>query len=348
MTPTTRTCRKGATFHSPEPSENPYFSPPSLPRRSQTSLEDVTIDEKRRRAALALEDFDRIDGASPSASPTVQSYRDEGLPFPQGLLQNTINPASDYSDRMDYIKQESLAPLNERKASLRPQRQTRRAAPTFDSGLGSSIVTNKSSVGGAVGAITMSAAPASKTHLQRMSRHTRDIVNQHILQKLLAEPSYKDFHPIVGDCPRAIDQREIVCLRDLEKTLTLSAPVSKSYLDITEQLAHWNVSLKHRAKTADLYYQFCMSTITHVRTALTIGLNDHEQTRPQDRPYTEGYFTDLVAQVRQAALQISASREKEAKGEELDETDVTALVSPSFSPSFLLFSLATYIYENRY
>lgn len=302
MTPTTPTCRKGATFHTPEPSENLYFTPPSLPRRSQTSLEDV-IDAKKRRAALALEDFDRIDGASSSATPTIQSYRDEGLPFPQGLLHNTINsaPGGEYPDRMAYIKQEPVAPVNERKASLRPQRQTRRAAPISDSGLGSSIMT-KSSAGGAVTAITMSAAPASKTHLQRMSRHASDVVNQHILQKLLADRSFKDFHPIVRDCPRAIEQREIVCLRDLEKTLTLSAP--------------------HRAKTAGLYLQFCESTILCIQTALTIGnLSDQEQTRPTDRPYTPGYFTDLVAQVRQAALQIAAAREKAAKGEELDEMD---------------------------
>lgn len=294
MTPSTPKCRKGATFHSPPPSEQ-YFTPPSLPRRSQTSLEDV-VDEKKRRATLALEDFDRKHGDYTSSSPAVQSYRDEGLPFPQGLIHNTLGSTS--SDKMAYIKEE-FPSVNERKSSLRPQR--RRAPVVSDSGLGSSIKT-KVGTGAAVSAITMSAAPGPFSNLQRMSQHASDVVHEEIIKKLLSERSFKDFHPIVSDCPRAIGQGEIVCIRDLEKTLTLGSP--------------------HRAKSADIYEKFCMSTIICIQTALTMGnLSDSDRTRPQDRPYTAGYFTDLVAQVQQAALQISASREKEAKGEKLTEMD---------------------------
>lgn len=301
MTPITY--QKGATFHAPTPSENPFFTPPSLPRCSQTSLSEHAVEKKTRLAALTLQDFDRMHDASPSPSTslTVQSYRDEGLPFPQGLLSNTIHSSADedYPDTMDYIKHEPRSPLNERTA--RPQRQPRRAAEVSDSGLGSSIMT-KSSCGGAVTAITMSAAPTSNINLSQMSPYARELVDRHILQQLLAKLSFEDFHPMVRDCPRAIEQREIVCLRDLEKTLTLGAP--------------------HRAKTAYQYLDFCMTTIEHIRTALTLGnLSHQDQTRPQDRLYTPGYFTDLVAQVRQAAMQIAASREREAKGVEPDEKD---------------------------
>lgn len=330
MTPITY--QKGATFHAPNPSENPFFTPPSLPRCSQTSLSEHAVEKKTRLAALTLQDFDRMHDASPSpsTSPTVQSYRDEGLPFPQGLLGNTIHSSADedYPDTMDYIEQEPRSPLNERTA--RPQRQPRRAAEVSDSGLGSSIMT-KSCCGGAVTAITMSAAPTSNINLSQMSPYARELVDRHILQQLLAKPFFEDFHPMVRDCPRAIEQREIVCLRDLEKTLTLGAPVSESHHDIVEQLAHWNVSLKHRAKTAYQYLDFCMTTIEHIRTALTLGnLSDQDQTRPQDRLYTPGYFTDLVAQVRQAAMQIAVSREKEAKGVELGEKDAKLSVISSF------------------
>ena len=37
-------------------------------------------------------------------------------------------------------------------------------------------------------------------------------------------------------------------------------------------------------------------------------LNERDQTRPNDRPYTNGYFLDLVEQVRQYASMIQTSR----------------------------------------
>jgi hypothetical protein len=57
-------------------------------------------------------------------------------------------------------------------------------------------------------------------------------------------------------------------------------------------------------------------------------LSDREQTRPHDRPYTNGYFVDLVDQIKQYAQQVQAAKEKEAKGEELDEMDPESYVVP--------------------
>jgi hypothetical protein len=50
-------------------------------------------------------------------------------------------------------------------------------------------------------------------------------------------------------------------------------------------------------------------------------LSDREQTRPHDRPYTNGYFVDLVDQIKQYAQQVQAAKEKEEKGEKLGEMD---------------------------
>src|SRR3954447_14091331 len=58
---TNMSLRKGSTFHSPSTPERelPYhFRVPSLPRRSQTSLEDV-VDAHKRRVAITLGDIDR-------------------------------------------------------------------------------------------------------------------------------------------------------------------------------------------------------------------------------------------------------------------------------------------------
>lgn len=70
-------------------------------------------------------------------------------------------------------------------------------------------------------------------------------------------------------------------------------------------------------------------------------LHESDQRAPADRPYTQGYFCDLVEQVRlnellrklldiDSKLQIrryatilAATREKQAKGEKLDEMDYT-------------------------
>lgn len=50
-------------------------------------------------------------------------------------------------------------------------------------------------------------------------------------------------------------------------------------------------------------------------------LNERDQRLPTDRPYTNGYFLDLVAQIRQYAAMIAASRERaRARGEQADAT----------------------------
>ncbi|KFX89530.1 hypothetical protein V490_06961 [Pseudogymnoascus sp. VKM F-3557] len=315
--------RKGATFHNPPSPVSDHFIVPCLPRRSQTSLEDV-VEAHKRRVALTLGDIDRglsaVDLGAPT--PTTQSFRDDSLPVPQGFLNHTV----DTNRRETRSAMSPIASQNDfsiGRGSLRPRRHNRRQSThhASDSGLGSSIMSASSekrgvaAAGGltcltdeqgskstvSASAITRSAAPhRSSTDTQsRLSERATNRIHEFILKPLLATPSLKDFHPIVADCPRRINEKEIVCLRDLEKTLMFMAP--------------------DHAKTAKLYLEFCVTSIRCIQATVEF-LNEREQTRPNDRPYTSGYFIDLVDQIRNYAQSVQASREKEEG--ETDDMDV--------------------------
>ena len=338
---------KGATFHSPstpELEEPQHFKVPSLPRRSQTTLEDV-VDAHKRRVALTLGDIDRGLSAVEDSSPTAarQSFPDEADPVPQGFLNHTVGTTDTYGPIMDGVV--SAEPASSSRRSLR-LRHNRRPSRYSDSGLGSSIgsASTKRDAAKALttttedhcaksivtaSAITRSAAAHSSTmeSLPRLSTRASNRIHEHILKPLLAKSSLKDFHPIVKDCPRRIHGKEIVCLRDLEKTLIFMAPVSESRDDVAGGVAHWYSCLKERTKTAALYLDFCLTSIRCIQATVEF-LSDRDQTRPHDRPYTNGYFVDLVDQIKQYAQQVQAAKEKEAKGEELDEMDHASYVSP--------------------
>jgi len=238
---TNMSLRKGATFHSPSsPSSDNHFTIPSLPRRSATNLEDV-VDAHRRRAALRLLDIDRGLSAVESSTTTRTSYRDEGLPVPQGFLDHTVgaHPTEGYDSIMEGVMTQEPSELSIGKSSLRSSHKRRSShCHASDSGLGSSITSVSEKRGMeamaasltddrcarsiiTASAITRSAAAHSSTmeSLPRLSARASNRIHEHILKPLLAKSSLKDFHPIVRDCPRRIHQKEIVCLRDLEKTL---------------------------------------------------------------------------------------------------------------------------------
>ncbi|PBP21575.1 Zinc finger transcription factor ace1 [Diplocarpon rosae] len=332
--------RKGATFHSaasPEREVPHHCKLPSLPRRAQTTLEDV-VDAHKRRVAMTLGDIDRGLSAVEERSPTAgQSFPDEANPVPQGFLDHTVGTPADrsYGPAMAGVMDQEPA-ASRRSSRLRHNRRPSRDA---DSGLGSSIgsIHGKEAAGThltsishglcaretvTASAITRSAAAPSSTmeRLPRLSVRASNRIHEHILQPLLAKSSMKDFHPIIKDCPRRIHGKEIVCLRDLEKTLVLLAPVSQIHAVVEEGVAHWVSCLKERTKTAALYLDFCLTSIRCIQATVEF-LGDHEQTRPHDRPYTNGYFVDLVDQIKQYAQQIQAAKEREEKGEEIGEMD---------------------------
>ncbi|KAG9239959.1 putative zinc finger transcription factor ace1 [Calycina marina] len=297
--------RKGSTFHSPLSSptkESPStFRVPALPRRSQTTLEDVN-DAHQRRIELTIGDIERTLASIEDPSPATRQYfRDEADPVPRGLLDHSVGPAT-YSKT---IMENLTYPADRR---VLRSRLNHRSARYADSGLGSSIVTSMASViddscaKQTASAITRSAATHSSTldNIHRMSVRASNRIHEHILKPLLAKSSLKDYHPIVRDCTRWINEKEVVCLRDLEKTLIFMAP--------------------ERTKTVKLYLDFCLTSI-HCIQATVEYLSDREQTRPSDRPYSNGYFIDLVDQIKQYAQQVQAAKEKQEKGEALGDMD---------------------------
>ena len=200
---TNMSLRKGATFHSPSSSperEQPYhFRVPSLPRRSQSTLEDV-VDAHRRRVELTLEDIDRGLAAVDDLSPTVrQSFPDEAEPVPRSFFDPSVGPAT-YSKTI----MENLTTPADRRV-LRP-RQNRRPARYADSGLGSSLGSDKVSGESAIAscsaatasAITRSAATHSSTldSLPRISGRASNRIHEHILKP----PRHIFFERLPPDC----------------------------------------------------------------------------------------------------------------------------------------------------
>ncbi|KAL2154162.1 hypothetical protein VTH82DRAFT_2838 [Thermothelomyces myriococcoides] len=295
--------KKGATFHSPttppESPEQPVFTPPSLPRRSNTSLDDV-IDAHRRRVALTLGDIDKtlsglVKDDSSSASPDRKTLRDDTLPLPQGVLNHTLDPV--------------MTKAEERRV-LRPRTRRPSRFHDSDSGLGTSVASSKEKEEAGkkermtrTTAVTRSAAArsASAATPVGLSPRATSRICEHTLKPLLANANFKDFHPLLLECPRKMQEKQIVCLRDLEKTLLLVAP--------------------ERTKVAELYLDFCLTTIRCIQATVEY-LSDREQTRPRDVPYSSGYFIDLVDQIRNYAQQLADAKEKGNQDEmDVDPTD---------------------------
>jgi hypothetical protein len=67
--------------------------------------------------------------------------------------------------------------------------------------------------------------------------------------------------------------------------------------------------IKKSANSRLSYLSFCEFTIQCLHTSAS-HLNDRDQRLPADRPYTNGYFLDLVSQVRRYAAMIRAERER--------------------------------------
>ncbi|CRK19920.1 hypothetical protein BN1708_000557 [Verticillium longisporum] len=294
---TNMTLRKGATFHSPtslDSSSIDAFIPPAL-GRSQTNLEDV-VGAHVRRMEMIVSGIETSLNLNDTPRPASKPSRDECLPRTNGFLgRPTVDPAMAKDTKTS----------GERRV-LRPRHRRSSEQHASDSGLGTSLassvekqapsITSKTSK---ASAITRSAAAPSNTmtKVSGLSSKAVSRVHEHVLRPLRAKPELKDFEPIVLDIPRRIRDKEIICLRDLEKTLIFMAP--------------------ERAKTAALYLDFCLTSIRCIQATVEY-LSDREQIRPADRPYTNGYFIDLVEQIRQYAGQLATAKEAGVEGREMD------------------------------
>lgn len=330
---TNMTLRKGATFHSPtspvSSNSDDTFVPPQL-SRAQTHLDDV-VDANRRRIALTLSDIEealaKTENLSLSPTPKKKSLRDTSLPVPRGFLDlPVVDPAM-------------AEPEPERRV-LRPRSVRRSKQEASDSGLGSSIASThekceaaqtsqkKKDTKTTASALTGSGASTTKEMLPALSRKAFNRIHEHTLRPLLEKPTLKEFEPIVLDIPRRIRSKEIICLRDLEKTLIFMAPVSQLLTDNgVWGNTYRKLLLKETAKSAALYLDFCLTSIRCIQATVEY-LTDREQVRPNDRPYTNGYFIDLKEQIYQYGRQLAAANEK---GGSIDDMGVDKYV-PRFVP----------------
>ena len=317
--------RKGATFHSP-PSPIPMasdetFSPPQLPR-SPTNVDDI-VDANRRRVALAIDDITetlaRADLSASLPKAPKASLRDTSSPVPRGLLG------------LDGPEQYMASKSEAERRVLRP-RSVRRSKHGSDSGLGSSITSGDekpstmTKEAKASPALTGSAATTAKDNLRPLSPKAYRRVHEHILTPLLGEPTFKEFRPLVLDVPRRIRSKDIICLRDLEKTLIFMAPVSRLSMERGVRGNTYRM-LFAKTKAPSLYLDFCLTSIRCIQATVEL-FSDREQTRPNDRPYTNGYFIDLKDQILEYGRQLYAAKNKTGS---LEDDDVDQYV-PRFVP----------------
>ena len=183
---------------------------------------------------------------------------------------------------------------------------------------------NNSRVASAItGSVSASALPGAQHFL---GPYACKQIHDRIIQPILREQKLKAFHPLLQSLPQRIGHKEITCLRDLEKTLVFLAPVSEMFDLGKGATAHYLFSaLKKYSATKSAYLEFCEASIQCIHTTVEY-LNEHDQRRPADRPYTNGYFLDLVEQIRQYAAMMLATREREAAGQPTNELDYAPYV----------------------
>lgn len=330
--------RKSATFHSPtsppDQEDDPILNISRLSKRSPTcpkALEDaVAAGEKRAANILGVFEHNLL-GSRDSSSDSMRILGVEDLPVPGFLIKAHVGGL----DSMDIDQPDDHHHIN-------PSRGRRQAHKhhSSDSGIGSTVTDSEdinephiklektsplSSVheiqSGINGSTTNAGPQIATPHV--LSEAACRKINEHIIVPIVRDNSLKNYHRFVTSIPYRVARKEITCLRDLEKVLLFLAPVSRSYWIWILSLAHalvcdskkWSVS---RAS----FIKFCEASIQCIHTTVEY-LNEPDQRRPTDAPYTNGYFLDLTEQMRQYAAMITASRERLAAGRAPTEDDYT-------------------------
>ena len=159
-----------------------------------------------------------------------------------------------------------------------------------------------------------------------LSEYACEQIQRYIIVPITKEPTLKAFHQLVKSIPYRVGQKQITCLRDLEKVILWLAPVSGSSHLWERSLAHrLGFRVKKYSVTRSSFLNFCETSIQCLHTTVQ-HLNESDLQRPTDRPYTNGYFLDLTEQIRQYAAMITASRERAAAGKEREENGYTTYV----------------------
>jgi hypothetical protein len=302
--------RKSGTFSSPThiSSDLCDLDRHFMPRRSPTDTErleqlvqESIQDPSVRRVTNLLNDIEaKIAGQKSSAATSNILSDPEVFPVPSLFLDNAV---------LDHTPMEIDSKPSAQESSPHDH--------ASDSGLGSSVSGSRyddirsrrssvresisSSISSTHSAVTRSfSALGASEEGHTLGEYACKQIHDSIVKPILAEESLKDFHSLIKDVPRRIGEKNIRNLRDLEKTLIFLAP--------------------ELSATPDQYSRFCERSIQLLATTVQY-LSEQDQRLPTDRPYTDGYFLDLMEQIRRYASIMAATREKESKGEDLDEMD---------------------------
>lgn len=341
----TASLRKSGTFHSPTSVSSDLCDPIKdvafMPKRSHTStqsLEDLVNDAGPNRLHKLLDKVEKtLRGQNTNTvafNASILNDR-EVLPVPSFMLEHTAlddvmeidsKPVIvDHQHASDSGLGSSVTGSRRGMMLLSPVEPVTDFAHTYIGSTRSSARRSvQSSATSCHSAVTRShSAMGAGAGKSGLSKHAIERIDKLILQPILAEPALKDFHDLIKDVPHRIGSKDISNLRDLEKTLIFLAPVSPFVYHSDCSLAHWiSRALKEYSATPASYQQFCETSISFIVTTVE-HLNEPDQRLPTDRPYTNGYFLDLVEQIRRYAAIMAATREKEEAGEELNEMDYT-------------------------
>ncbi|MCJ1479706.1 copper-binding transcription factor [Lambiella insularis] len=336
--------KKSGTFHSPtSPSQehDPILNIPSLPRRSFTSSHDLeALANSDCRIAHIIGAVDRsLSGLETFSSDSQETLLADASPIPLFMLYCNV----DDTDRTD-LDRESTS-IYTTLTSSHP-RTVLRKHHTSDSGIGSTVSSSEASISGdhagmkqafrgirsdrndttlnspvvlnevsvqsGINGLTVSDTGSVTGTQHALSEYACRQIQKHIILPIIREEKLKEFHPLVSGIPYRVARKEITCLRDLEKVLLWLAPVSVEPPLWLWSLGHGLIlNAKKWSTSKAAFLNFCETSIQCIHTTVNY-INENDQRRPTDRPYTNGYILDLVEQVRQYATMLTASRARTA------------------------------------
>ena len=357
--------RKSATFHSPKsPSsdEDPILNIPLLSKRSPTCPKDlenaVANGEHRMQRLLGFVDRS-LSGLESFSSDSQETLRQEDLPVPRFMLDSHVD-GPDYMDVDDPFDQPILSKpqqqaahrhhtsdsglgssvtsaqesLSGDHAGMREHCYPTSATTTMTyiqaadklSREHNPLPSTNTGVRSGINGYAPSGVDASNRTHHALSEYACEQIQRYIIVPITKEPTLEAFHQLVKSIPYRVGQKQITCLRDLEKVILWLAPVSGSCHVWERSLAHrLGFRVKRYSVSRSSFLNFCETSIQCLHTTVQ-HLNESDQRRPTDRPYTNGYFLDLTEQVRQYAAMITASRERATAGKEREEKGYTTYV----------------------
>lgn len=346
--------RKGDTFHpTSNTSQSSFWDPlasrlasPAMPMRSSTSpqsLEDLLLGAGERRVTQLLGRVDKAVAAKSKVAFGNVLSEPEVLPVPafvveaQGRAQKTRTRHHSHSS--DSGIGSSIADSIESTSTAKNSTRTGKYVGSYEW-----KPANNSKATGAPsspGSQSFSSISEAADEERCLSKYAAEQIHKHIVQPILKEEALSDFHDLIKSVPTRIGGKKIKTLRDLEKTLIFLAPVSPSVRIHSDCIfTHVCFGVKEHSLSPSKYLRFCERTIRVLHTTVTT-LHESDQRAPTERPYTQGYFLDLVeqvrlgsstpggplcidsySQIRRYATILAATRKQQEKGDKPEPMDI--------------------------